>query len=200
MDRIIVAATTKPELTEEKEILELFLDGFSLNYILVRYRISEPLLRSIPYWNWLDVCITQTLSEQFILDFEEHLDIATVSIHQNLSTEFLYQNAVRMRMDFTVLGQFQRLSEEFIRDFKEEFDWRKLSLCQDLSDQFIIEMSEYVDFDTLFILKGATYPIILKFLSKSTVRDLESLKLNRLSEEEIEDLERIFKFTSLFKK
>ena len=85
-----------------------------------------------------------------------------------------------------------------MRVHKDCLSWDVLCANQDMSDAFIVEMADYIDFDVLFLLKGASYPIIRRFLSKSTIRRFDQLKEGNWNEEERIELKRLLQFASLF--
>ena len=63
---------------------------------------------------WVDISINQSLSEDFIREFQD-------------------------KVDWDWISKYQNLSEDFIREFKDKVDWYYISKYQKVSNKFIEE-------------------------------------------------------------
>jgi hypothetical protein len=70
-------------------------------------------------YDWAHISIYQTLSEEFIREFQDNLIWRSI-------------------------WQYQKLSEVFIREYQSDLDWYTVSRFQRLSDDFIIEFKDKI--------------------------------------------------------
>ena len=79
--------------------------------------------------------MNQTLSENFIREFQDKVDWKMVSSYQTLSENFIreFQDIV----DWSKISHFQHLSKKFITEFQDKVDWR------------FLRFNEEIDFDPL---------------------------------------------------
>ena len=76
-------------------------------------------------------------------DFRNKAYWGKVSIHQNLSEDFIreFQNKV----NWVYISAYQNLSEDFIREFQDKVDWSNISYFQPLSEKFIKKFKDKID-------------------------------------------------------
>lgn len=113
------------------------------------------------------------LSEDFIKEFWDQLDIEDILIYQSLSENFIREIKERIPIRvFSALPQYQLLSEEFILEHEGTLDWNFISSHQELSESFINDnwdvlnwhlISEYQVLSEEFIRdnKILLYPVII---------------------------------------
>jgi hypothetical protein len=131
---------SKKNLTEE-EILEMVKSSNWEN--VIRYNeVPESIVRKyINKMNWIVAAEYVNIPEDLI-DQHKHMFIdqtwsAICSGKTRLSEKFMRENIEFMDME--AISSFQKLSESFIEDFKEELDWYWIPKSQKLSKQFIID-------------------------------------------------------------
>ena len=74
--------------------------------------------------DWNRIIWYQTLSEEFIREFQDRVNWSDISFKQTLS-------------------------EEFIKEFKDKVYWKWISFCQTLSEEFILEFIDKVELKTI---------------------------------------------------
>jgi hypothetical protein len=92
------------------------------------------------------------------------------------------------------------LSEEFIREFSDKLDWTILSQKQKFTDEFILEFKHLIDLDYCFIHNKVGFPIIKKFIPKTTFRSIYDFKVSHLSDIQKKEIQRLIDFKRTFKK
>jgi len=81
--------------------------------------------------------------DDFILEFQDHLNWTAISYSHTLSEDFIRQ--FKDKVKWFYISSNQTLSEDFIREFSDSVEWRSLSMCKKLSEDFIREFSDSVD-------------------------------------------------------
>jgi hypothetical protein len=99
-DRVVALSVT------EESIVEIY-----SHFPSIKYFVSETKV------DWVSVSASQTLSEDFIRGYQDHLDWFYVSRNQQhiLSEDFIVE--FRNFVDWQEISQFQKLSEEFMRSY-----------------------------------------------------------------------------------
>ena len=92
--------------------------------------------------NWYHVQIFQTLSENFIREFQDKVNWIYISEHQTLSEDFIRE--FKDDVNWTYISAYQKLSEDFIREFQNKVKWYDISIYQILSKNFIREFKDRV--------------------------------------------------------
>ena len=92
---------------------------------------------------WETIAKYQKLSEPFIRQHIDIIELAIICEHQNLSVDFI--NAYRGAIEFDWLSQNRKLSIDIVREFKDRLNWHYLTLYWDKIFDFIDEFAEYVD-------------------------------------------------------
>jgi len=86
----------------------------------------------------------QKLSEGFIEELiKDSISINwnIISIHQELSEEFIHEYRVLLNWDH--ISQYQKLSEKFIEEHKGRVRWYIVLIYQDLSVEFKVKYKEF---------------------------------------------------------
>lgn len=99
---------------------------------------------------WTRLTRKYTLSEAFILEFRNYLDLNEILQYQTLSEDFIgtLQTLFHfINRSWNEISMRQKLSSNFIRAFQEKLDWALLSMHQALSEEFIIEFKDKVRWD-----------------------------------------------------
>ncbi len=98
---------------------------------------------------WYYISQYQTLSEDFIRDFQDKVAWSCITRYQQLSGSFLikYKDKMSNWQFWDNISEYQTLSEDFIRNNKNEIKWGNISRCQKLSRKFIREFKDKIDFD-----------------------------------------------------
>ncbi len=91
---------------------------------------------------WNQLCESQTLSEEFMDEYADHICWNTVSRYQTLSEDFIFKHAYKV--DWKLVSWHQVLSEDFIRELHDFVDWEGISLKQRLGERFIYEFQHSV--------------------------------------------------------
>lgn len=110
------------------------------------YKLDEDVIRLLftfiprPWWNY--VVQNQTLSEDFIREFKDKIDMQCVGTQQVMSEKFLEE--MKEKVAFLTIAKHHRLGEKFIRKWHDKLDWHYISRCQDMSEDFIEEYQEKI--------------------------------------------------------
>ena len=108
------------------------------------YELDEDVIRMLftfmprPWWNI--IVQNQKLSEEFMREFKDKLDMLCVGTSQIMSEKFIEE--MKDKLAFKTVARYHRLSEEFIRKHNDEMDWKYISKDQDMSESFL---DEYMD-------------------------------------------------------
>ena len=97
-------------------------------------------IRKIQVISWKRLSERQTLSEDFIREFQDRVDWWGISYGQKLSEHFIRE--FQDKVSWKRISYRQKLSEDFIREFQDEFDWCYISWDQKLSEGFISEFQD----------------------------------------------------------
>jgi hypothetical protein len=92
---------------------------------------------------WDKISKTRGLSEEFIRENADKVDMLFISRYQKLSENFIRRHSDKV--DWEYISQHQNLSEFFIREFSNEVDWDGISKFQKLSEKFIREFSPKIN-------------------------------------------------------
>ena len=114
--------------------------------------------------DWYSISTSQKLSEDFIREFQNEVYWYNISMHQKLSENFIRE--FKDRVNWTNISKFQFLSENFIREFKNEVDWFKISRCQKLSENFIREFKDKVNWECISVYQKLSENFIREFKDK----------------------------------
>lgn len=86
--------------------------------------------------SWYDISTKYFLSDNFIRDFHDKLNLVYVCEHQSVSEDIMREFQDEIGWD--VISKYQILSEDFIEEFADKVNWRILSETQkDLSEEFL---------------------------------------------------------------
>ena len=99
------------------------------------------------YRCWTTVSKHKGLTEEFIREFQDNLDLFWISKHQHLSEDFIRE--FQDKVDWHCISCYQHLSSGFIREFADSVDWYWISKCQHLSKEFIEEFKDKLDMDLI---------------------------------------------------
>ncbi len=95
--------------------------------------LSEDFIREFQdkvEWNWISN--KQKLSEDFIREFQDKVDWTHISIRQTLSENFIRE--FQGKVDWYYISCYQKFSEDFIRELQDEVNWGCISVFQKLSE------------------------------------------------------------------
>jgi hypothetical protein len=151
-------------------------DRIPLHCVFLTKEVSEKTIRmlvenfDINDWYWL--VKRQNLSEDFILEFQDHIEIRNLDYTKSFSIGFLekiydilihdisdysdedlsdnFISVFQDDIDFYELSRVKVLSESFIRQYLTHFDdrtWTVISESQKLSQDFIREFKDFLDWD-----------------------------------------------------
>jgi hypothetical protein len=114
--------------------------------------------------NWYNISEYQTLSEDFIREFQDKVDWSFISRYQKLSEDFIRQ--FQDKVNWNMISFYQKLSEDFIREFQDKVDWYNISCNQKLSEDFIREFQDKVDWNCISKYQKLSEDFIREFQSK----------------------------------
>jgi hypothetical protein len=89
-------------------------------------------------WYW--IYQFQTLSEPFIRELQDKLNLHQISQYQKLSEPFIRE--LQDKLDWKRISRYQLLSEPFMREFQNKLHWYSISSCQTLSKSFMREFQD----------------------------------------------------------
>ena len=113
------------------------------------------------------------LSEEFIREFRNFLNIHYIST-----------NGV--------------LSEDFIREFSERVNWQAVARNRTYSIEFMLEFKNEFDFDGYFINHNVDFFVIKKFISKTFFLNINEFQTKHLTESQKLDIQNLIDIKSLF--
>lgn len=91
----------------------------------------------------------QNLSEDFMREFFDELDMEKISQYQNLSEGFLWEFSYRKNRNVLDVREgvaiYQNISKAYIRHFTNKLDWTCLAMAKDLDDDLIKEFISSTD-------------------------------------------------------
>ena len=152
MENNISKASTEREkldfINEECITNYTSLDEVDWDYISCYNTLSENFIREFQdYVDWCNISEFQTLSESFIREFKDKVNWGCIILYQKLSEDFIreFQNKV----EWSMISMYQTLSEDFIREFQDKVYWYNISYHQKLSEDFIREFKNKVDWDCI---------------------------------------------------
>jgi len=105
-------------------------------------------------YNWKKLCQEYILSEEFLAEFSSYVDWMTISFHQGLSENFIYNNRHDLR--FYVLFYSQnKISEDLINLILKDTtfntkDWMNLTFFYKLTENFILNHMDEIYWDNFF--------------------------------------------------
>jgi hypothetical protein len=114
--------------------------------------------------DWFRISEYQTLSEDFIREFQDKVDWYWISVHQILSEDFIRE--VQDKVNWACISYNQKLSEDFIREFQDKVDWSWISCNQILSEDFIREFQDKVDWGWISKYQKLSEDFIREFQDK----------------------------------
>lgn len=118
--------------------------------------------------HWFLVSRNQRLSNEFILEYIDFLNIDQISISQNLSEDTLRKICHRFtENDWRNISSKQKLSEKFMRDFFDKFHKNTLCMKQEFSIKFLKDYSEKINWYYIGHNKHTTEAIIYKFIDNA---------------------------------
>lgn len=123
-----------------------FTKNSDIHHFILSHNLSEESLRELisskkltkSNWHW--ITCKQKLSESFIKEFSEEIDMKWVVGYQDVSEEFIeiYQDKV----DWYQVSS-KRLSNNFIRKFAHKLDWTKVHF-KNVSENLIREIQDFI--------------------------------------------------------
>ena len=167
--------------------------------------LREQLLKSVGvkkseqelhFCDWDAISRIYYLTDEFIREFQDKVSWSNLSEHQKLSESIMREFEDKIIWGY--ISMAQSLSEEFIREFQHLLNWNRVSICQTLSDKFLIEFKDKIQWDSYFLSQTASYNIMKRFLLRAKINDFNTVNKDLLTEKQINEFEKIFKFKRLF--
>jgi hypothetical protein len=116
----------------------------------------------------------QKLSESFIRDFQDKLDLLKIASHQDLSEDFIRE--FKDKFNWKIICCHQKLSENFIREHQDYVNWNQISYHQDLSEDFILEFKDKLNMQSILNKQKVSVEFLTKKLDLTMV--LSNIILN----------------------
>ena len=148
--------------------------------------------------DWYRISYRQVLSEEFIREFEHSVNWPQISYYQEISEDFICE--FQDKVDWSHISFRQSLSEDFMKKFSHKINWNKISSKQIMFNDFILENSDKIDFNIYFVYQQANFEIMKKFILKSTHKYVQYFKLEHLTKEQKQEIQRILDLKYLFTK
>lgn len=120
------------------------------------------------YVNWNNLSKSGNLSEEFIMEYIDKINLKILFEHQVFSEDFLdtlvseYAN----KIDWRIISKGQNLSEDFIREYEDLVDWTTISKYQKLSNSFINEFNYKVNWKNISAFQNISLKLAMKYKSK----------------------------------
>jgi len=128
----------------KNEILELGNQKGLWSYRKTKLR-KKDIKKFIEKVHWKHISLLK-LSEEFIIEFLDHLNLPTVLKNNKVSEELLDKVKDSLGDDeFWIICRYQILSERFIEENKEKMAWYSIVNYQELSDEFMDKFSKRID-------------------------------------------------------
>jgi hypothetical protein len=107
------------------------------NNVIPYYYIRNLIPDVINYLN--KIIFTQKVDESFIINFQKYLSWDDICITQDLSEEFILENIEKFNLN--ILLKIKKFSKGFLENlyYKGNIDWNLLLIHQELSEDFIIK-------------------------------------------------------------
>ncbi|ALN97803.1 tryptophan repeat gene family protein [Bacillus phage vB_BpuM-BpSp] len=165
---------------------ERFLDYMNFrvfkNQSELEERIEKKGKRSV---NWDSVSSDSKLflSESFIEEYIDDLNMIKISKNQTLSKDFIDKYKHKMNIfALNNLVMYQKVSEDFLRSYAFSLNWEYVSECQKLSETFIEEFHDLVDWCRIGENQKLSEEFLIKHMSRLSLKDLEENPNITLSE------------------
>ena len=97
---------------------------------------------------WGVISSHQDLSENFIREFQDHLDWGNISTCQELSENFIFE--FKDKLNWENISRFKFLREEFIDRVEDKIHWNYLTTYRKFSEQFIEKHIEHFEWEHIF--------------------------------------------------
>ena len=151
---------------KQKELLNsigiIDYENIDWKYISANQTLSEDFIREFNnYVSWSLISRHQKLSENFISEFKDMVGWSNISKYQNLSLDFIRE--FKDNIDWNVISKYQKLSEYFISEFKDYVEWEYISEYQILSEKFICEFKDNINWYVILKYQKLNSEFINKF-------------------------------------
>jgi len=192
-----------PKIKDED--FEDLINAKNMNWYKIAQEISTKVMeemvslgigtRNVNNVNWNNISYSQTLSEDFIREFQDKVDWFYISYYQNLSEDFIREFQDKVNWDY--ISYYQILSEDFIREFQDKVNWDYISYKQNLSEDFIREFQDKVNWNNISYSQNLSEDFIREFQDKLDMEgvvkknpniDSEYIKMPKIKDEDFEDL------------
>jgi hypothetical protein len=148
--------------------------------------------------DWEYLSSKNGLSEEFIREFQNNLNWPQISYIQKISEEFICE--FQDKVDWGYISFRQILSEDFMKKFTDKVNWDNVSSKQLMSNGFIHENSNKINFIIYFNYQKANFEIIKKYILKTTLTHIRSIRSDHLTEAQKQEIQRILDLKYLFTK
>ena len=129
----------------------------------VRYTVVDSIRKKKPF-NWEYISENKELSEDFIREFQDKVDLKNISAQQKLSEDFIREFKDKV---YWCEISCQKLSEDFIREFQDKVHWPLISIFQKkLSEDFIREFQDKVHWCVISIFQKLSEDFKKEFQDK----------------------------------
>lgn len=140
----------------------------NLKSFIETYELDEDVIRSLfnimPKCWWNYIIKAQKLSEEFMREFKDKMDMNCATTQQIMSEDFI--DEMKDKIPFKVIARYQTLSEDFIKKYWSELDWKYVSAHQHLSDEFIIENWDRINWGEYFYFNNRVNDLSEEFIFK----------------------------------
>jgi hypothetical protein len=147
-------------------------------------------------YDWADISIYKTLSEEFIREFQDNLIWRSIWQYQRLSVDFIRE--FKGKASWYFITKNQKLSEEFIREYQSDLDWYTVSRFQRLSDDFIIEFKDKIFWNAYFQHQPANFYIIKKFITNTNIENTNNFQTFHLTKEQNQTIDKMLALKYMF--
>ena len=136
-------------------------------------------------------------SEEFIEKNKEQINWRNFSDREDITEKVLRK--FTDKLNWNKVSHRVNLSENFIRDFKDDLNWVTISSKQNISEHFILEFSDYVNWQNISRNQKLSFNFIVSKLAKLELEDIYMNENIKLSREQKNDLEKLYKIKNLFR-
>lgn len=140
------------------EIEQIFAtrDNWAIEHLLKnfveKYKLDEDVIRMVfaatPKCWWNYIVKSQKLSEEFMREFRNEIDMKCAGTQQIMSEEFL--NEMKDKVSFSTVARYHSLSEKFIERYSNDLNWKYISSQQIFSEQFMEKYWEKINWNEYF--------------------------------------------------
>ena len=155
-------------------------------------------VKKLAGYEWNEISENKILSEEFIREFQTHLNWSAICQYQQLSEDFIRE--FKENVYWYSIFKNQKLSKKFIYEFQPKVNWFAISCSQHITDDFLIEFQDNIYWESYFVQHKASFNIIKKFILKSYFLKLDDLDVSHLTIVLKKKIKKMFKLKYMFTK